>query len=403
VRRALAGLIAVAVVAARAGGQEALLPNTGWGTGIAVAAWGFSKDVAQSGGGLQGVTQVAVPFRLRALFGRWTVDLSGAGAAGAAFYKQAQDSSSDEGDDMRVVSLYGPTDLKLRFTGPVVGDNLIVTLGLNLPTGKVGLNSDETLALQVLGAPALQMPVATLGTGAGATVGAIRAFDGEDWAIAIGASVEQRSEYSPLALLLETGKAETRIAPGMATHVTLGLDRTVGESRMSVLLAGDLFSPDRMQLVAPTGPEESKEYQLGPQLAVLSRLDLAASAWRESAVTVNARYRGEFKDSLRARTSGSSGTYFDASIGGVRGGPEGRGLVIGLDGRWHSGLKFTDALVGAAATAVGLSLGWETLRTSSATRVVLRGEYASFDTGKVKTTGLGVTLGVSVGARREAQ
>ena len=404
-KRLLVAFLVVAGAASRGLGQEALLPGTGWGTGIGVAAWGFSKAVAQSGGGLQGVTQVAVPFRLQVAFGRWTVDLSGAGAAGAALYKQAasQDSSGEEGDDMRVVTLYGPTDLKLRFTGPVVGENLLLTVGINLPTGKVGLNSDETIALQALGAPALQMPVGAFGTGAGATVGAVRAFDGEDWAVALGASVEQRTEYSPLALLLEDGKAETRIAPGMATHVTLGLDRTLGENRLSALLAGDVFSRDRVQLVAPSGAEASKEFQLGPQLALMTRLDLAASAWRESAISFSARYRGEFKDSARAKTSGSSGTYFEGSIGGVRGGPEGRGFVVGLDGRWHSGLKFTDAMVGAAATSIGASLGWEKLGTTTATRFVFHAEYGSFDTGRVKATGYGVTLGMSVGARREVQ
>jgi hypothetical protein len=185
--RRIVGLIALAVAAKGASAQESLLPSTGWGTGLAVAAWSFNKPVAQSGGGLQAVTQVAVPFRMRSLFGSWNVDLSGAGAAGAALYKTTSTGENgEEEEEMRVVSLFGPTDLKLRLTGPVVSENFIVTLGLNIPTGKVGLSSDETLALQVLGSPALRMPVAAFGTGAGATLGAIKAFEGEEWAIAIG-------------------------------------------------------------------------------------------------------------------------------------------------------------------------------------------------------------------------
>ncbi|MDA1082179.1 MAG: hypothetical protein O2973_10970 [Gemmatimonadetes bacterium] len=83
-------------------------------------------------------------------------------------------------------TIFGPTDVKLRVTGPVVGDNLLVTIGLNLPTGKVRLDGDETTTLQALGAPALRMPIGAFGTGAGATIGAIRAFEGDDWAVAVG-------------------------------------------------------------------------------------------------------------------------------------------------------------------------------------------------------------------------
>jgi hypothetical protein len=409
-KRAMIGLVALSLVVREAQAQETLLPGVGGGGGVGVSAWMFSKPVAQSGGGLQAAMQVAVPFRVRALFGRWTVDLSGAGAAGAALYKSntsSSDGSSSGGggdeEEMRVVSLIGPTDLKLRMTGAVLSENLILTLGLNLPTGKVGLSADETLALQVLGAPALAMPVGSLGTGAGATIGAIRAFEGDEWALAIGGSVEQRSQYSPLIFALDTGRAETRVTPGTAAHLTLGFDRSVGENRLSALLAADVFSKDQVQLILPSGREGVKEFQLGPQVALITRLDLAASAWRESGLDFAVRQRMEFKDSASAKTAGSGGTYFDVAFGGVRGGPDGRGFVIGVDGRWQSGLKFTDALIGAAATSVGVSFGWETLRRSTATRVVLHPQFASFDTGKAKATGIGVTLGISIGARREAQ
>jgi hypothetical protein len=202
---------------------------------------------------------------------------------------------------------------------------------------------------------------------------------------------------------VEDGKAETRVTPGMATHFTLGLDKSLGENRLSALLAADVFSKDGVQLLLPSGAEGSKEFQLGPQVALMTRLDLAASAWRESGIDFSVRQRMEFKDSSRTKTAGSAGTYFEAGFGGVRGGPDGRGFLIGVDGRWQSGLKFTDSFVGAATTSVGASIGWETLRTRTATRVVLHGEFASFDTGKAKATGIGVTLGISIGGRRDAQ
>ena len=113
--------------------------------------------------------------------------------------------------------------------------------------------------------------------------------------------------------------------------------------------------------------------------------------------------RSEFTDATGAKVSGSSGTYLEGSLGGVRGGTSGAGFIIGADARWHSGLTFTDALVGAAVTAAGLTIGIERAGSSTLTQFTVRGQYGSFDTGTLATTGFGVTLGLSVSARREVR
>jgi len=396
---------ALLVTTTAVGAQESLLPTTGWGVGSTISAWHFSTPIAQSGGAVADIAEMAIPFRVRSVFGRWSVDLSGAGAFGAVHTSaRPSGSDSDEGDDGdQVFTIFGPTDVKLRVTGPVVGDNLLVTIGLNLPTGKVGLDGDETTTLQAIGAPAVRMPVGSFGTGAGATLGAIRAFEGDDWAVAVGGSLEQRTEYSPIALLLSGGKAETQVTPGTAAHLTLGLDRALGESRFSTLLVGDVFSKDQVRFTGGGTSESNSDFQLGPQVTLTSKIDFGSVSWRESAFAVAARLRGEFSDSTGAKVSGSSGTYLEASIGGVRGGPEGKGFVVAADARWHSGLKFTDALVGAAVTAVGVSLGYEAVQSSSTTRFIVHGQYGTFDTGTTSTSGFGVTFGLSIGARREAR
>lgn len=409
-KRRLAAMTLMAGIAMPLAAQEALLPSTGWGMGTAFSAWHFSTPLPQAGGALADIVEFAIPFRIRSVFGRWNVDLSGAGAAGAVHFtanpsqREQTSGNGNSGGGDRATLIFGPTDLKLRITGPLFSNNTLLTAGFNLPTGKVGLNSDETSTLQALGAPSLRMPIGSFGTGAGATLGVIRAFEGDDWAVAVGGSVEQRSEYSPIALVIAgSGKNETRVTPGMAAHVTLGFDRALGESRLSALLVSDIFSKDKVQLVTPAGPEATNTFQLGPQVTLSTRLDLGASRWRESGVNLAMRMRGEFSDSAGAKVSGSSGNYFEGSIGGVRGGSEGAGFVVAADARWHSGLKFTDAMVGAAVTAVGVSLGWETQRASSASRFVLHGQYGTFDTGTATSTGFGVTLGYSIGARREAR
>jgi len=400
----------VALAATPLGAQESLLPSMGWGLGWSLSAWHFTTALPQSSGALADVAEVAIPFRVRSVFGRWNLDLSGAAVAGAAHFtagaaQQALGGTGGQGDEGgdRATTIYGPTDLKLRMTGPLLGDNLLLTAGVNIPTGKVGLNTDETNTLQAIGAPALRMPVGAFGTGAGFTLGVIRAFQGDEWAFALGGSVEQRSEYAPIALLLSTGKAETKVTPGTAAHITLGFDRSLGEHRLSALVVGDLFSKDKVRFDQGGGAEGINDFTLGPQVTLTTRLDFASSHWRESGLSLAARTRGQFSDASGTTVAGSSGTYFEGSLGGVLGGADGKGFIVAVDGRMHSGLKFTDSLMGAAVTAVGLTLGVETQRARTSSRFVVSGQYGTFDTGKASTTGFGVTIGMSVGARREAR
>jgi len=406
--RRLGVLIATAtLVATSAQAQESLLPRTGWGVAFGLQAWHLDKAIPQQAGAVADVAEVAIPFRVRATAGRWNFDLSGAGAYGAVHLTaNTSDASSgqgsgDSGD--RLVTIGGPTDVKLRFTGPVVGDNTLVTIGLNLPTGRVALDADETAALQAIGAPAMRMPVGAFGMGAGATIGVIQVVQGDGWALALGASGEQRSEYSPVALALSTGKAETKVKPGTAAHVTVGYDRPLGEGRWSLLFVGDMYSKDQLTSTGGGQADATSAYTLGPQMTVSSVVQFAAPSWREAAFGAAARMRSQFSDATGAKVPGSSATYLEASIGGVRGGSTGAGFVIGADARWQSGMTFTDALVGAASTAAGVTIGVERAGSSTLTRWTLHGQYGTFDTGRVSTTGIGVTLGLSIAARREVQ
>ena len=409
--RRLVGLAAaVTFMAATGNAQETLLPRTGWGMALGISAWHFTDAIPQSSGAVADVAEVAIPFRVRAVSGRWNFDLSGAGAVGAVHLKaNAADASSgssssgsgDNGD--RAVTIAGPTDLKLRITGPVVGDNTLVTVGLNLPTGKTGLDADETAALQAIGAPALRMPVGAFGSGAGATFGVIQVVQGDEWALAFGASAEQRTEYSPIALALSGGKSETQVKPGTAAHVTVGYDRPLGEGRWSLLFVGDIYSKDNLTASGGGLPASTSAYTLGPQYTVSSVMQFAASRWREASFSTAARMRSEFSDAAGAKVPGSSATYLEAALGGVRGGSTGAGFIIGADARWQSGMTFTDALVGAAGTAAGVTIGVERAGTSTMTRWTLHGQYGTFDTGRASTSGMGVTLGLSIAGRREVQ
>jgi hypothetical protein len=382
----------LSLAAASAGAQENLLPSTAWGLSPVISVWRFATPLATAKGAIKDVAQAAVPFQVRRAIGRWTFDVTGAYATAAVHTA----SSGQEEDDEGVTLLSGPSDLKLRMSGPVVSNNVLITAGLNIPTGTARLNGDQTSVLQAVGAPALHMPIASYGVGTGGTLGLIGAVETAGWALALGASVEQRTEYTPIALALSGGSSETRLKPGTAAHVTLGADRPLGEFRLSVVVLGDVYASDNVVIATPGFDPVSTQYRLGPQLAAMTRLEFGGGAWSEGALTVSARHRTAFTEAEGREVSGSSGNYFEGSLGGVLGGANHPGLVIGVDGRWHSGLPFTSALVGAAVTAGGATLG---IHFPGGVRLTVHPQYGSFDTGVTKTTGVGATIALSIFAR----
>lgn len=378
---------ALAVVAATAplAAQGTLVPTVGGSATPVFSMWRFGTAIAQSAGSVTGVSQMAVPFRTRFTVNEaWSVDITGAALS-------SQVSLEGTGGN-RTVSLSGLSDLTVRATGPVVGDAVLLTAGLNVPIGRTSLNADETTALQAVAAPALGMPVAALGRGFGATVGLLAAREFGEWALAAGLSLEQRSEYTPVALAVAGGSASTNITPGTAVHFSLGADRSVGENRVSVLVVSDGYAADAVTSSQPGSAAQKSQYTLGRQTSLLTRFELAREGWREFAINADLRNRAPFSNDAGRSVNGSGGIYLDASMTGVRGESGERGLVWGFDLRHHGGLSFTDALVGAAVTAVGLTAGIDWPGDRRGLRIVGRVQGGQFDTGTTNTVGVGFTL-----------
>ena len=238
---------------------------------------------------------VQIPFRTRRHLEH---GLTGAYATSAVHLAKT-DTAGD-----RVLLLSGPTDLKLRVTGPVNGDALQMTFGLNVPTGTTRMTADQTSVLEAAGAPALHMPVAAYGSGLGGTIGIVSAIERGDWAFALGAAVEQRTEYTPIAIALASGTSETQVTPGTALHLSLGADRPLGEGRMGLLIVADGFTKDQVSVGSAAAATASTSYTLGPQFTALARFDFGSTSWRESGATVAARYRSAYTDATGTKVRG---------------------------------------------------------------------------------------------------
>jgi hypothetical protein len=398
-------LLALAASSA-ASAQVNLLPSTGWGFAPIVSGWHFATPLATSAGRVGDAAQAAVPFQVRVGAGAWSFDVTGAYATGAVHLTSVSGSggnsgfgnnANNTGSSDTLVLLNGPTDVKVRASGPLVGDRLLLVAGVNLPTGTTRLNAGQLNVLQTVSAPGLAMPVPAYGMGTGGTLGVIEVVEAAGWTLALGGSLEKRTEYTPIALAVSAGSgSDTRLTPGIATHLTLGADRVVGSSRLSVLLLTDMYGTDQVAFVGGGTESEATHYRLGPQVAAFTRLDFAGDKWSEGALSLSMRHRSAFADASGSTVAGSDGNYIDGSLGGVLGGGDRTGLVVGVDGRWHSGLPFTTALVGAAATVGGATLGVETRHF----RLAMHGQYGTFDTGVSHSTGYGASLSLSFFAGR---
>ncbi len=108
------------------------------------------------------------------------------------------------------------TDTQIRGSYVLAMDALVVSLMMNLPTGK------ETTTLQKFGVAAsassnfLLFPVNSYGAGFSVTPGVAAATTAGDWNLGLAASVRVSSSYTPFS---DSGSSSTRYKPGVETRI----------------------------------------------------------------------------------------------------------------------------------------------------------------------------------------
>ena len=399
-RVALAALAVVVPQAALA--QRPLLGARTVSTGAVYETWSFGDGGAlQPGlGTADGVrvrraSQLSVPIAVVVPLGaRWTMDLATAYTTGVVTLAR-DDAAAGAAGQYR---LDGLADVRLRAVGRLVGDNVLVTLGANAPTGRASLRDEQLGALRVLAAPALALSTPALGTGPGGTAGVVLARSVGSWALAAGASYELRGAYQPIATLAAGAPATDDpgldFDPGDALHLSLGTDRLVGESRATLGVTVDLFGADRLR----GGPlPGTVAVRLGPLVTAEWQLRMAPHGLRELRLAVVDRYRFPYARDGEA-VPGTGGNYLDASVDAVWPLSRSTGILAALDGRHHSGLPVDDSFATARVLAGGLALGL--VHDVGAYRVqpLLRARYGTLETAAGRPTpivGLGAALSVA--------
>lgn len=217
-----AGLVAAALLAAPVA-LRAQETRRALFTGVEYRTLSFDAGL-----GTKTVTELVVPVGLVIPFSnRVTVDL------GTRF---ARAERTDEADSSS--TLTGLTDVQARAVYQLVPDVALITVSANLPTGKTKLSSGELAVAGAIASDLLPFPVSNFGSGASVTSGLAVAVPVAGWALGLAGSYRLSGGYTPLAGVDSTYK------PGAEVRFRVGVDRVVGQGRVSLGFTYSTFSTD---------------------------------------------------------------------------------------------------------------------------------------------------------------
>ena len=137
----------------------------------------------------------------------------------------------------------GLTDTQIRGNLVLGNDFVILTAGVNLPTGQAEVLVDQQVAASLIGSDFLAFPISNMGMGLGGTGGIAMARPVGNWSLGLGLSMRRMAEYEPFS----TGSiGSKRYQPGNEYRGRIGLERPVGTGRFMVGLTYSTFGNDEL-------------------------------------------------------------------------------------------------------------------------------------------------------------
>ena len=134
----------------------------------------------------------------------------------------------------------GLTDTQLRGNLTLGTDFVVLTGGVNLPTGQSAVNLDQLTAAGRIGNDFLAFPISNMGTGMAATGGIAIARPIGDWNFGFGGAVRHSSTYDPFNVPGQT----LRFTPGDEYRARIGVDRGLYNGRISLGVTYSAFGND---------------------------------------------------------------------------------------------------------------------------------------------------------------
>jgi hypothetical protein len=144
-------------------------------------------------------------------------------------------------DDERTEEISGLTDTQIRANYVLGSDNVILTAGVNLPTGHPTIDFErEAFAAGQIGNDFLAFPISNMGTGLAGTGGIAVARAFGSWNLGGGLAFRYSSAWDAF----EAEESTVRYQPGNEVRFRVGADRTGLGGRFSVGATYSMFGDD---------------------------------------------------------------------------------------------------------------------------------------------------------------
>jgi hypothetical protein len=137
----------------------------------------------------------------------------------------------------------GLTDTQLRANYVLGNDAVIITAGLNIPTGSAEVSPEQRAAAGRIGNDFFAFPVSNMGTGFGGTGGVAYARAMGGWNVGMGLSLRYSAAYTPFTA--SSSQPSFRFEPGNEYRARIGGDRPLGSGRFALGLSYSKFGNDQ--------------------------------------------------------------------------------------------------------------------------------------------------------------
>jgi hypothetical protein len=135
----------------------------------------------------------------------------------------------------------GLTDTQIRGRYTLGNDFVVLTAGVNLPTGESSVNLEQLAAAGRIGNDFLAFPISNMGTGLAATGGVAIARPVGPWSLGAGLAVRRSRAYEPFDIPGES----FRYQPGNELRGRVGVDRPIAAGRLALGLTYAAFGRDQ--------------------------------------------------------------------------------------------------------------------------------------------------------------
>jgi hypothetical protein len=140
-------------------------------------------------------------------------------------------------------SISGLTDTQVRGHYVIGNDFIVLTAGVNLPTGQSTIPESKLVAASLIGSDFLSFPISNMGTGFGGTGGIALARPLGEWNLGVGVSMRRSAQYDPFDV---GGGPALHYQPGNEYRARVGLDRAVGTGRATIGVTYSAFGNDEL-------------------------------------------------------------------------------------------------------------------------------------------------------------